>query len=387
VITLAEIRKPLTNAEALASTLDLLQSLGFETTGWQDGRIQKSLIVTYASILAEMSEGVAFTANAGTNDYAQGTQLTVYSKQRFGNTRFEAVATEGQINLTNRAATAYTLQPGALLFTSSTGVQFVSTSAVTVLGGSAASPVTTPVSVRCMLKGSIGNVGSGTIRTMATPLAGVTCDNPGSPWYSTTGEDEETDVALQSRNRTQWDRLSVELISGGYENIARDAGAAKVTIDTTNPRGPGTLDVYVSGATAVLSGSEVTTIQEAFSDRVWATDPTATPTSRVQVKTPATFPLNITAKVYHRSDVKTSELLPRINSALTAFVASIPIGGKSYSATLNNAITRSDINDALLKVFGVNTVTISLPAVETLAIPSLSLVVPGTWTITTQVSS
>ena len=140
MITLAEIRKPLTYAEALDSVLDLMQSLGFETTGWQEGRIEKSLLTTYAMLLSEMSEGVAFTANAGTNDYAAGTQLTVYSAQRFGNERFGAVATEGPVTLTNRSSSAYSGAPGALMFRADNGVEFVSTSPYSIAGGSVSAP-------------------------------------------------------------------------------------------------------------------------------------------------------------------------------------------------------------------------------------------------------
>lgn len=385
MITLAELRKPLTYAEGSTFVLDLLQLQGFDTTGWQEGRIQKSMITTFSMIVSELSEGAAYAANANSSTYAEGTALTIYSKERYQNTRNEAKATVGPVQLRNVSSTPYTLQPGELLIGTDQGVEFSLSLPVTVGGGSVASPTTVSGTFTCTQRGSIGNVGSGTLTRMLTPLAGVTCTNSGNPWYTIAGTDDELDASLRESNANKWSRLTAEYPEDTYKEIARVAGAPKARVDATNPRGPGTIDIYCAGQTAALSTPTLTAIQAAFAARTFYTSATypAPTDSRVKVYSTSTFPLNVTAHIFRRSDVDEPTVISRVNTALTAYLIETPIGGWDY-ASVQHVLLSEDIRRRIETVDGVVSFIVSVPTAEDTLVPVNALVIPGTWNITTE---
>lgn len=385
MITLAELRKPLTYAEGLAFILDLLQLQGFDTTGWQEGRIQKSMVTTFAMLTSELSEGAAYAANAGSSEYAEDVALTIYSKQRYANDRQEAIATVGPITLTNVSSTPYTLQPGELLFATAQGVEFTLASALTLAGGTVAVPSTSTPTVRCTVRGAIGNVGANTITRMLTPLAGVTATNVGNPWYTTAGQDAELDESLREANSTKWATLTAEYPVDTYQSIARVAGAPKSRVDATNPRGPGTVDVYCAGQTSALSTPTLTAVQVAFAARTFYTSTSypAPTDSRVKVLPAGTFPLNVTAHIFRRSDVDDATMIARVNSALTAYIVETPIGGWDY-ASQPHIILSEDIRRRIEAVDGVVSFKVTVPSVEDTSVPVNALVIPGVWNVTTE---
>ena len=292
---------------------------------------------------------------------------------------------DGPITLTNVSSTPYTLQPGELLFATNQGVTFTLDSPLTLSGGSVASPSTATPTIKCTVRGSIGNVGANTITRMLTPLAGVTCSNVGSPWYTVAGRDEELDESLRNANRNKWSRLTAEYPEDTYKAIARDAGAPKSRVDATNPRGPGTLDVYCAGQTATLSTPTLAAIQAAFAARTFYTPATypAPSDSRVKVITTSTFPLNVTVHIFRRSDVSEAVVISRVSEALTAYIVETPIGGWDY-ASQPNILLSEDIRRRIEVVDGVVSFKVTVPSVEDTSVPANALVIPGVWTITTE---
>lgn len=374
-LSITSAATPLTRAEALEFIIDDLKSKGFTVDEWQDGEIQKSLVYAFASMFADLSQTQRATAAFGSSETATGVPLTLLSKSRFDNTRDEGRRTRGYLQFTNATPTLYTGSEGALLARSDNGVEFRCVEAWSIAGNT-----TTPVLFEATLAGAIGNVASGTIRTLTTPLAGVTITNSGSPWYTISGQDPESDTALKARNATKWSRLSVELIASAYESIAREFGARKVTIDQTNPRGPGTLDVYCAADNALLSSGELTAIQEALASRTWQTGAAwpALSTDRCAVKSPSTYGLDVTAILYHDGSANNTTVIARASAALTRFLASTPIGGWDYSPGPANVILVSDLHEILQAVEGVVTVALTTPA-TTLSVPVNRLVVEGTF--------
>jgi uncharacterized phage protein gp47/JayE len=375
MLSLDNLRQPISRAEALERVLELMQSLGFDTTGWQEGRIQRTLITLFATIMADMSEVNRVIADAGFNEFATGKMLELFSNSRYQNQKFAARATSGLIPLTSTATTAYPIADGELIAATDNGVEFRSVGAYTI-----AANATTNVRFTARVKGADGNVGTNTIVNLLTPLAGVTIINPGDPWYDVSGVDLESDASLRLRNSTQWSRLSVELIAGAYENIARDNGAAKVKVNDENPRGAGTVDVYVAGEYAKLSNAEVTVIQEAFAARAFQTDSDWPPafSSRVIVKQPLTQAPTISGTLYHDPGVASSVILERAYQALRDFLAVTPLGGWDYSPGPANVIMYSDLIDVLKDVEGVYTVNLSNP-VGNISVGALTLVKEGNW--------
>lgn len=386
MLSLASLRKPLTRAEAATRITDLLTALGFETTGWQEGRIERTLITLLAIVWSDSTEVTKATAELSSNVYASGDALNEFSKSRFENERALAVRTRGPMTLRSTASIPYTIEVGALIASTDAGVQFRNVTGGILPAGSTVAPSTLVLTWDALLAGSSGNAMLNTVRRLITPLAGVTVANDqGTPWYTTAGADEESDEVLRQRNSTKWATLTVELVAESYVNIALSNGAKKVLVNATNPRGPGTIDVYCAGETAVLGNVDMAAIQLAFSERAFQTDSAWVDPwpvgnlSRVANRFPSTVAMNIAATLYHDPGEDSADIAARARAALTDFLRLTPIGGWDYSPGPANVVTREDVVDVLKDVDGVRTVVTSF---ATLSVGTLALVVEGTWALT-----
>lgn len=382
MLTLQQLRNTVTRSQALEWLLTVLTSLGFETTGWQNGRIQKTLLLTVSTLGSDFTELVKATVEFGFLAFATGEPLNEYSKSRFNRAKDPAVATEGPAKLTSTASIPYTIDPGQLIASTTNGAQqFRNTTGGTLAAG----PSTLTLQWKAITKGAAGNVGLGAINRLLTPLAGVTVSNDtGNPWYTVTGRDEESDASVRSKDIGQWSQLSVEHIAEWYEAVARNAGAAKVALDDQNPRGPGTINVYSAGEANLLSTEEMETIQEEFARRTFGTDDTwpASDESRTAVKHPPTQALNLTGTIYYDPSYTELDMSIAVEEvALVDFVRATPLGGYKFPPALSNVITLASLHEVLEAVEGVRTVVLSSPT-GTISVGTLSLVTRGTWSFT-----
>lgn len=390
MLSLDSLRKPFTRAQAMTRIVELLTSLGFETTAWQEGSIQRTTITLLAIMYSDLSEVVKAIAEFGFNSYASGDSLREFSRSRYQQDKQPAVKTRGTIRLTSTASIPYTIQPGQLIVANSLGTQqYRNVTGGVLAAGSVAVPTTLDLTFDAVLAGSNGNASNGTITRMITPLAGVTCNNNvGSPWYSVTGADEESDASMRLRNSTKWATLTVELVRDSYENIARTAGARKVAIDDSNPRGPGTIDIYPAADNAQLGTSTMAAIQAAFAARAFQTDttgsnPWGSATSRVRTIHPPLSPLAITATLYHDPGTSGAVVAAAATQALQDFLILTPVGGWDYSPGPTNVVKREDLIEVLQAVDGMRSVTLTTPAADVTVAPT-ALVTAGTWTLNTQ---
>lgn len=377
MLSLDSLRTPVTSTEATETILDLLRSLGFETTGWVEGTIQLTIVKALAILFSDGTEGTAITARQGVNSTASGDGLTDFSASHFDNTRVEAVATVGPARLTNTARNPYTIEVGQLVAATSNGVEFRNTTG----GVLAASGGTLQLTWQARLAGENGNVPLNAINTLLTPLAGVTIANDeGTPWYTTTGANAESDAVLKLRNSTKWATLTVELVRESYINIALTAGARKVAVNDQNPRGAGTIDVICAAERSELAPATLEAIQAAFYARTFQTDLAypASSTSRVATLPPTPAPLDITATIYHRAGVSVSVIEERCITAMEDFLTRTPLGGWDYSPGPANVVALADIYDVLKNVTDVRTVVMTLPTAD-VSVGTLDLVTKGTW--------
>lgn len=385
MLSLASLRKPLTKAQALERVTNLFTALGFETTSWADGSIQKTFLMTLALVVSDLSEVAKNLAEFGFNSYSKGVPLTEFSRSRFDNERVAAVAAKGPMVLTSTASIAYPIQVGQLIASTATGIEFRNTTGGTLSAGSVASPSTLTLTFEAVKRGASGNVASSAVNKLVTPLAGVTIANSsGSPWYTTAGADEESNASLQARNRTKWANLTVEAVAETYEAVARAAGATKVNVHDSNPRGAGTVDIYCAADAALLGTSTMEAIQAAFAARAFQTDATwpAGASSRSAAQHPPTSALDVVATLYHDSGTAGATISARALTALRDFLAETPIGGWDYSPGPANVVLREDLINVLRNVEGVTTVVLTTPS-ATVAVGTLALVVEGTFTLTT----
>jgi uncharacterized phage protein gp47/JayE len=384
MLTIAQLRQPQTRAESVSTLVEIIQELGFETTGWQDGRIQKTLVMGFGWLASEFTNVVRDMVEFGFNDYATGEALTLFSKSRYQNNRARAIKTAGPARLRSTAQSPYTIDVGQLIASTDDGTEFRNTTGGTLSAGSSIAPSYLTLQWEARLAGSAGNVGGSAINRLITSLAGVTVANDvGTPWYTTAGADEQSDPALRQQNATKWASLSVEAVRDSliYLTLALGIGAEKVFIDDQNPRGPGTVDVYASGATAVLGDSQMQTLQTALAARLfqtattWLSDWTGS-TTRAAARKPATQTLTPTGYAYHDPNVTSAEMKQRIIKALNLFLAQTPLGGWDFSPGPKNVITYADLEATLKGVEGMRTLVLATPSSD-VVVGANTLVVLG----------
>lgn len=383
MLSVETLRKTSRMSEAYSWLIDMLKSVGFETDGWQPGRIQRSIMTTVAAGNADLSELGRFVVEFGFGPTSSGPALTLFSESRYGNKRNLARKAAGPMRLRNFASSTHPLDVGRVIVSDGTGVEFRNVTGGTLLPGSAGSPTTLDLQFEAVLAGAGGsNVSRGSVNKLVTQYAGVTVSNDvtpsGEPWYTTVGLDEEFDTTLRRRNETKWALTSLELVKEGFEAVALANGGIKIDIDDTNPRGQGTLDVYAASALTLLSGLEMQALQYAFSRRVFHTDATwqnpwpSGNASAVQVKPPPTHPFSLPGGVVYYSG-NLNQVKAGVRQALLDLVTLAPIGGYDYSPGPSNVITIGDISDAIEEVDQVETTALGLTS--DVLIPSRHLIV------------
>lgn len=397
MLSVSQLQTPPTRAEITQWLIDTLQDYGFQTTGWQPGRIQWTILNAVATVAALFAQVAANLTKASFNSTSTGAGLTLFSASRFDNTRDDAIKTAGPFTFANTATVPYSVQVGALVVTDSAGVQFVNTAAGTI----PASSTGTTIAMEAVLAGAAGNIANGATLTLVTPLAGVSATNPSPgtdgdgnplPWYSTTtGADLESDSELQQRNATKWGLLAVEKTSTALENLAlKQNGVSKVTVRGDNPRGPGTVDIYLAGDSAILGTSDMEAAQAAFADYTFQTDANWPPAitdgftfpltaTQVYCRQPATQELNITGAVYYDPNYTEAEVKANLQTVLDDFVALTPIGGRDYRPGPSNVITLGDILQAMETTIGVRTVTLTAPTGNVAVGVNTLITAPADW--------
>lgn len=380
------MRKTTRMSEVYAWLIELLKSVGFETDGWQSGRIQRSIMTTIAAGNADLSELVKFTVEFSFGPTSSGPPLTLFSLSRYRNRRVLARKTKGPMRLRNVGSSSHPMGVGEVIVSDGAGTEFRNTTGGTLPPGSVGAPSSLVLEFEAALAGAASsNIGRGAVRLMVTQFAGVSVSNDvnpvDQPWYTLIGLDEELDTALQRRNETKWALQSLELVKEGFEAVARANGAIKVDIDDTNPRGQGTLDVYAAGAAAQLGVAEMQAIQLAFSKRVFRTDATwQSPwlfgnSSLIQVKPPAMQTFSLPAGIVYYTG-QLAAVKEAVRLALNDIVTLCPIGGYNYAPGPTNVITIGDLSHAIEEIEGVATVELGL--VADYAVASRTLVIADT---------
>lgn len=337
-LSLADLQTAQTK-EAIRDLLEgLLEDADFPVTAWQDESVARAFLETQSALGAVLTERVAALAKQGFLSSAEAEYLTALVASQYDEDRNPAVAAVFDVECANGGAVTHgPLAAGAILFRDGDGQIFESTGSETLTAGA-----TTTVEVRAQVAGAAGNIEAQTLE-LATPLAGVvaTCDGT----FTTAGADAESDPKLRERARSKWGTLRVEKVRDGVLNLAREAAASVhgVSIDDDNPRGPGTVDVYLAAENATAGGADVTAVQAALDDAFFGN---GSVDKLVQASAAPTTTQALAATVYVRGT--TAEVVtPALDAAWAEFLTSIPVGGFDLSPGPTSTIPRAMIIGAL----------------------------------------
>lgn len=373
-LTLAQIREEFTAETATDELIDLLDTLGFSASSWQSGSVQRTMVQMSGYVYFALRSYVAGISYLAFNETSEGDSLTAFSASHYDNDRILATCAQHTCTLTGGAVgPPYTIAIDEVVASDGTRTFRNKTGGTIPAGGTL-----TGVRFDAEVAGTDGNVSVGTITSLVTPYAGVTITNT---VLAVAGVDEETDAALRLRNSAKWSTLSVvEAIADRYEYVARTVlSNCRVSVDSTNPNGPGTLDVYLATSTGVASGANVTTVQTSINAEAFGGVAT--------VVAAAAQAVAVTGTVYYASGYTAGAIQTAVEAAIAVFINAAPIGGYDYTPGPSAIIDRDGLEAAIRAVTGVSKLTLTVPAAD-VAVAAYSVATVGVLTITyTQITA
>lgn len=386
--TILQLQTPITRDQALTTMLNNLQALGFNVTSWQSGSVQRTILTEVAETWSTATEFVATLVNMAFNDTSTDAALTTFSDSHYDNQRVTNVLTQGEMIFTGGAVgPPHTVSPGDVRVQETVSSQTY----INITGGTIPLSGSVTLDMEAQSPGVAGNIGTGLATLeLVTSFSGVSVTNPlivgSTTWITQLGVDEEADATLQTRNTTKWTTLNFATPDGAYVQISlrADSDITRVTADDTNPRGPGTVDVYIARATGVATGADVTQVQTTGTDDFAVDKKRPVTADALVIAAPAqavtvTGTIHITTSLDDAAGVKRAE----IEQAAIDYVNSLDIGGEVLPPATTGVLVFSELLGAITAVVGVRSVSLSSPtadvpisgfSVATLGAPSFSYV-------------
>lgn len=390
--TLADLLDPPTEAETRDALLAALVSLGFPVSSWPSGGVGRTLVQAFSRVLADGLSLVGTVARAGLLDLSPGTDpgspgdwLTLFAASHYGLERRAATFAEVRVRLTAASgAGPYTISPGALWVRSASGRRYNITNTVNVTV--TAGPSIVDVTMRAELAGAAGNLGLGATLSLETPLPGVSAITVESAGGSGTamvvaGADQERDAALRARCRSRWATIGLQHTAAAYDALARqvpsvgDPAVSLVTrtrVDDTNPRGAGTVDVWVAGDAGPLDAPEEAAVRAYLLAR-------KSVTADLQVQNAAPRTVSLTATIYARGNASAAaEAVTRLTNAINA----VAIGGTLYRAQLlEELMAPAGVYNAVISAVSVSDGILTVAVLSDLALGPSQVATAGTLTV------
>lgn len=338
--TVSQLTKTVTRDEALQTLLELLQGFGFATSSWQTGSVQRSLVEMSAEVWSQVSGTIAFIARGGFNALASGEALTQFSDSSYDNQRIAAVATRGDMVLTESIGGGpYPIAIGErVVVDSASGQTYRNTT-----GGTLNPSSSLTLEWQAEVGGTNGNIDASlTTLSLQTTIAGVAVTNPPigatGTWITALGVDQESDAALRNRNRAKWASMAQSRPEDGYIFLALSAttpsgtpvGITKAAVDATNPGGQFTVIVYIANDETTATAGQVADV-EIFLQARRSISTIGGVLPGNEITAPAvTVPLTITGTVYHKAGSDQSVVGAAVQAAVKARIVGLQLGGEMF---------------------------------------------------------
>ncbi len=366
ILTLAELFTSESEDDVLEFFLTELGALGWPVTDWALLSPQMALLRVIARGKVKLSELIALVAKGGFLDTATGVWLTLLARGIYLITRQPAVFAVIKVRLTRTSGSSAMFTTGQLWVRTVDGRQYNQTAGGT-LGGVVGN--TLDLEFRASSGGIASNLTIGTPLTFVTPPVGVavalteTTAGSGSCMV-VPGVNEEGDPSLAQRCRTKWASLGVEKTRDAYVFLARNAkesdgitevlGITKVLVDDSNPRGAGTVDVYLGGDAGAITDPVL----------IGKVDDYLQPRKGLCADLEVNGATNDTVSVVATVRVKAAYLgtaKEAIRSALQEYQATLQISDGT-SPMYEDDVIRAELIRIMKSPAGVTNVTVSSPA-------------------------
>jgi hypothetical protein len=340
--TLAELLGPDDEDSMLTFLLTQLASLGFPTVNWQSGRVIYTMLKSLSRSLATTSTLLQQIASGGLLKLSTGGWLTLladwYSSPALPVARFPAVHAEGVVRFTTSAGNGpNTVTAGQMIVQDAvTKRRYISNNPT---------PITLPVGVSVAdvpvvaeFEGASANVPASNAVIMVTPLVGVIANfqaQPGSvSWLTVQGQDEESDKDLITRCRAKWGTVGAQKPADAYLFLATHTPGigtvpTKTVVRDNNPRGPGTIDIWL----AALAGPLPTVDELAIRAYLISL---ASPSADLLVQNATVVTIGVTATLYYEGQYADTVALAEDN--ILTLINAMPIGGTLLLANVIEAL-------------------------------------------------
>lgn len=368
--TFDQLITEVTDAETFEELKGFLQDSGINTTNWTPTSPSTFNLMLAAYMYAEIRNRIADQSKNQLNQYATGEALTELARSRFQNERVMPKRTVGDMWVTSTPEIRpVTYPPGTLKVKDPTNsFQFWNDEQIVFTDGNPSG------SYRFIAEqaGSSYNIPTDVTMSLVTTQVGIEVTTPAystgaSTWYYIAGTDEETDESLRQRNATKFATLQRgESIWKGIESIVREATQIEyVYVDDTNPRGPGTFDVYISNPLELPTSTSINFAQDALNQNIMANDTflsdiTGSYRGQIFAADPVYFDRAIT--VLHDPSYVEAEIQDSVFSALDDYVSNSPVGGFTFQVGSTdfgtNVADLSSLYDILMDIDGVRKVVI-----------------------------
>lgn len=366
-----DIQTPVPLEDIRGFLLEQLAVANFPVEAWQEEGGARCFVEAAAALGAELSKMIAEVGIQTYLEDASSRFLYKKTESEFDEPVFEATRTVMPVSFVNAGAGNPLIAARQLILRASNNEEFTNQVSFTATALS-----TTVSAVEARNPGSAGNIPTQTLE-LVTPVAGVTAQFLGT--FTSVGADQESDAKLKERARAKWGTLRVTKIRAGVENLVRNAAPAvfSVGIDDQNPRGPGTVDVYLAGENATAGVLDVAAVQDALDDAFFGN---GTEDQLIQAFAAPTLATNLAVTVYY-SGVDETDLMETLTQTWRDYLASVPIGGFDLSPGPNHVLLQTQVSDALSDVSGVRAMVFTSP-VASMSVPVNTKLIEGTIAIT-----
>lgn len=368
MISLSDLLASVTEDAATTTLIEYLDALGFAATSWQAGSYQRHLVQLGGKIIADMSNSVADITRGGFMGLAQGAWATFTAKQIYDTDRQDGIEAVGKFVLANAAgAPTHIITAGQLQFADAPTAPantYRNTTGGTLNPGS-----TLTLDVEAETAGADANIPNSSTLYLWTPLVGVTVTNPAigatGTWLTTVGVDEESDARLAQRALGKWSTRTYSAGDGAYATwvLEADETVTRVKVRDNNPGGAGTVEVLCATATAGITGSQITAIENYING---VTDGVGRRPLNDDLSVASAVVANqvITLTVKVDSDYSSTVDATTIEAAINAYLGSLPIGGKIIAPATTGVIVFAELVAAVMAIEGVENVTFASPTTD-----------------------
>ncbi len=338
-------------AQSEQRLLEMLDDADFIATSWQEGSLVATLVKMTAETESRLSRITEFLKKAFQSSTARGETLTRTSSGFYNNTREDAIAAQHLATLACLATEGpHTLNLGDVVLVHPDGHTYRNVEGNSIVYPlNLASGASQTLLFEAEVAGSQANIGNALTVAAVTLALDSTFAGVSVTEHSLylAGVDEESDERLKERNATKWsDEAELELIDDRVKNICLNASSSIIhaIVDSSNPRGAGTFDVYLAGLDTTASDEDVAKAQLAVDRRTMGR--TATPKTALAKKSP-TVDVILEGTVYYSGSFEAADVRAEYEEALLAFVRATPSGGFDFTPGPRGIIARNDLESVI----------------------------------------